>query len=461
VFRALIAGATDPPRPSGVFMVQADGLITRITTVRDVIQGIGTVSRLRDPVIADDGSVVVSMVIAGVGPGLFIARDGDLVPLAVLGDATDADAGDSRFRFGSAAVTTSAEGAAFLGERDAIFGTDSAGGVTALAYTGRPSRLGGIMASLGPPVVDTSGRVFFGVELQRALFNEVLLVAEGDDLDTFISPDRRLLGGGGIAEFFPTNVDALARPNSAPTGVVFTAALQGAKASEAVFLARSRNRTRALLKVGQRASGQRITGLGTPAVGGRRSAVALLAEVGRESRRAVVMTGGGVSAVAIEGGTTRSRAGGRFGELGAPALGPHGALFRATIEGTSQEGLFVARGRKTGLIAGSGDLTTTGARLRSFTDPIARGDEVWFLARLAGTVAPAGLYRAIVTAIPGKSDAPLPIEPILIPGDPAPTSVGGVIVRLDGLRVGPGGTISAIADIGGGTTSSAILEFGP
>jgi hypothetical protein len=296
VFRALIAGATDPPRPSGVFMVQADGLITRITTVRDVIQGIGTVSRLRDPVIADDGSVVVSMVIAGVGPGLFIARDGDLVPLAVLGDATDADAGDSRFRFGSAAVTTSAEGAAFLGERDAIFGTDSAGGVTALAYTGRPSRLGGIMASLGPPVVDTSGRVFFGVELQRALFNEVLLVAEGDDLDTFISPDRRLLGGGGIAEFFPTNVDALARPNSAPTGVVFTAALQGAKASEAVFLARSRNRTRALLKVGQRASGQRITGLGTPAVGGRRSAVALLAEVGRESRRAVVMTGGGVSA---------------------------------------------------------------------------------------------------------------------------------------------------------------------
>jgi hypothetical protein len=49
----------------------------------------------------------------------------------------------------------------------------------------------------------------------------------------------------------------------------------------------------------------------------------------------------------------------------------------------------------------------------------------------------------------------------LIPGDPAPTSVGGVIVRLDGLRVGPGGTISAIADIGGGTTSSAILEFGP
>ena len=460
-FRALIAGATDPPRPSGVFVVWPDGAVGRIVTVRDVVAGVGTVSRLRDPLIADDGSVLVSAVIAGVGAGLFVARDGALAPLARLGDATDVDLGDSRFRFGAAAVTTSAEGAAFLGERDGIFGTDGAGAVTALAYTGQPSRLGGIMASLGPPVVDASGNVFLGVELQNALFNEVLMVARGAELETFVSPDRRLLGGGGIAEFFPTNVDALARPSSAASGVVFTAALQGAKTSEAVFLARSRRQARALVKVGQRASGQRITGLGTPAVGGRRNAVALLAEVGQEERRrAVVTTAGGVAAVAIEGGSTRSRAGGRFGEFGPPALGPHGALFRATIDGTSQEGLFVARGRRIGLIAGSGDLTTTGARLRSFTDPIARQDEVWFLARVAGSVAPAGLYRAIVPKIPGKADAPLAVEPILVPGDPAPSTLGGVIVRLDALRVGPGGSISVIADIGGGTTASAILEFG-
>jgi hypothetical protein len=460
-FRALIAGAIDPPRPSGVFVAGPDGVVTRIATVRDVLPGIGTVSRLRDPVIADDGSIVVSAVIGGVGAGLFVARDGGLSPLAQLGDATDVDTGDSRFRFSAAAVTTAAEEAVFLGERDAIFGTDPAGGVAALAYTGRPSRLGGIMASLGPPVVDTAGSVFFGVELQSALFNEVLLVAAGDSLETFVSPDRRLLGGGGIAEFFPTNVDALARPSSAVTGVVFTAALQGAKAPEAVFLARSRRRARALVRVGQRASGQRITGLGTPAVGGRRNAIALLAEVGRDvRRRAIVTTGGGMAAVAIEGGSTRSRAGGKFGELGPPAVGPHGALFRGTIDGASLEGLFVARGRRIGLVAGSGDVTTTGARLRSFGDPIARGDEVWFLARVAGTVAPAGLYRTIVSSIPRKEDAPLPVEPILIPGDAAPASLGGVVVRLDALRVGPGGAISAVADIGGGTTSSAILEFG-
>src|SRR6185369_13110197 len=131
-FRSLIAGATDPPRPSGVFVKAPDGT---------------------DTLIADDGSVLVSAVVGGVGGGLFVARGGTISPLATIGDATDADAGDSRFRFGASAVVASADDAVFLGERDAVFGNDASGNTAALAYTGRPSRLGGIMAALGPPVV--------------------------------------------------------------------------------------------------------------------------------------------------------------------------------------------------------------------------------------------------------------------------------------------------------------------
>jgi hypothetical protein len=419
------------------------------------------VSRLRDPLLADDGSVLVSAVVSGVGEGLFVARDGAIAPLATIGDATDADTGDSRFRFGASAVTAAAETAVFVGERDAVFGTDAAGNAAALAYTGKPSRLGGIMAGLGPPVVDTAGTVFFGVELQRALFNEVLLAAQGADVETFVSPDRRLLGGGGIAEFFPTNVDTLERPCAATTGVIFTAALQGAKASEAVFLAKNRTHAKVLLRAGQKASGGRITALGTASVAGRRNALAVLAEIahGDDRRRAVVTRTGGVSAVAIEGGSTRSRAGGKFGDLGPPTVSDAGAVFRGTLDGTSQEGLFVGRGKKTGAVAVSGDLTTTGARLRSFGDPVAVGNTIWFLARVAGSVAPSGVYRVTVDKIPAKTDPALPIEPVLVPGDPAPGGIGGVVVQINALRVGPGGAVSMIAGLGGGATSAVILEY--
>ena len=99
------------------------------------------------------------------------------------------------------------------------------------------------MANLGPPVVDGRGHASSSAcELQRALFNEVLLAAQGADVETFVSPDRRLLGGGGIAEFFPTE-----RRHARPPAVRATTrrrlhgrALQGAKAARRVFLAQQR-----------------------------------------------------------------------------------------------------------------------------------------------------------------------------------------------------------------------------
>jgi hypothetical protein len=304
--------------------------------------------------------------------------------------------------------------------------------VTALAYTGRPSRLGGIWRDSRPPVVDTPAACSSAVERARA-FNEVLLVAEGDNVETFVSPDRRLLGGGGIAEFFPTNVDALARPSSAATGGVFTAALQGAKTPEAVFLARGRNRARALVKVGQRASGQRITGLGTPAVGGRRNAVALLAEVGRDvRRRAVVTTGGGVTAVAIEGGS-RGAARRQVRRARATRRRPM-ARSSAPRSTARRRGLFVGRGQRS-----TSSPPRATSRHRRPPPLLRRPDRPRRRSLVPGPASPGrpsppGLYRAVVPGIPGKADAHCRRIDTR-PRRRRPVTLGGVIVRLGAPRV--------------------------
>jgi hypothetical protein len=458
-FRAFIDGTSEPVRPSGVFVAGTDRTIANVAAVRDDFPGIGTISRLRDPVLAEDGSVVVSATVTGVGPGLFVGRGGGLAALARLGDPTDADTGDSRFRFGPASVGATADAAVFLGQRDAIFRAD-ASGIAALAYTGRPSPLGGVMAFVGSPVVDGAGNVFFGADLQGAAFNEALLVATERGVETLVSPDRRLLGGGGIRELFPTGVDALARPAGAGSGVVFTAALQGARASEAIFLAKRARRARAVARTGQRAGGQRLGSLGTPAADGK--AVAFLAEVGDDRRAAVVAKSGRrLALVARVGASSRSRLAGTYAELGPPAVSRRGAVFRATLDTAAQEGIFVGAKGRLGLVAGSGDATTTAARLRSFEDPVAIGDEVWFLARVAGSIEPAGLYRVRVARIPRKEDPPLEIEPVLLPGDPAPPPLGGVVVRVDAPRVGPSGTVAVVMGVGGGAASSAVVQFQP
>ncbi len=66
-----------------------------------------------------------------------------------------------------------------------------------------------------------------------------------------------------------------------------------------------------------------------------------------------------------------------------------------------------------------------------------------------------------VPKAPHKSDAPFTIESVLLPGDPAPAPLGGVIARLDALRIGPSGMVTVVASVGGGTATSAILQLVP
>ncbi|HXJ37213.1 MAG TPA: hypothetical protein VMS22_24555 [Candidatus Eisenbacteria bacterium] len=456
-FRALLTGGTSG---SAALVAAPDGTLSLLAATRVDIGGGRMIRQLRDPVLADDGSAVVSAVIAGEGPGLFATRPGSsLDPIARLGDATDVDTGDARFRFSAVSVTTAAESAVVFGQRDAIFRAGPTD-VEAIVYTGRPTPLGGKFAILGPPVVDGHDTVFVGAEIQGGLFNEALFTENPSGIAAFVSPDRRLLGGGGIRELFPTSVDSLARPAAAPKGVVFTAALQGAKASEGLFGFKTRKSMKVVARTGQRAGGERIADLGTPTAdrGGR---VALLAELGRDRKRlgVVVREGGALRVLTLVGVSTRTRVQGVFATLGPPAIARRGTVFRATLAEKSTEGLFIGKGGRIGAVVASGDVTQRGDRIRTVDDPIAIDDEVYFLARVAGSVAPAGLYRVRVDAIPRRDDAALAIEPVLLPGDPVPPPLGGVVVRVDAPRVGFAGAVTAVVEAGGGTASSAIVQI--
>ena len=72
-----------------------------------------------------------------------------------------------------------------------------------------------------------------------------------------------------------------------------------------------------------------------------------------------------------------------------------------------------------------------------------------------------GLYRVRVPVVPKREDPPLPVEAILLPGDPAPAAIGGVVVRIDAVRVGPSGIVTLVIEIGGGSTPTAILAIDP
>jgi hypothetical protein len=458
-FRALLDNG-----PSGAgsaaFVAAANGALSLLVATRVDVGGHHVINRLRDPVLADDGTAVVSAGVLGEGPVLYVASAGQLTPLASLGDATDADTGNSRYHFAAASVRATAAGAVILGQRDALFRTEEDGSVSALAYAGAPSPLGGIFAMLGSPQVDGRGSVYFGADLQAGKFNEGLFVTSPSGVKTFLSPDRRLLGGGGIEELFPTDLDTLGRPSEAARGVVLSAALKGAKSAEAVFAFQSRGQAIVVARSGGTASGQRLAAFGTPTAG-KGGRVAMLAQFGRDTRRTglVLKQGGGVGVVTALNASTGTRVGGVFGDLGPPAVARRGAVFRGVLTTKGIEGIFIGKGGHVGVLAASGDKTADGATIRSVDDPIAVDDDVYFLARVAGSVSPPGLYHVQVSKIPAKTDAPLPIDAVLLPGATLPAPTGGVVVNIATPRIGPGGLLTAVVDVGAGSAPSALVQI--
>ena len=116
-FRATVAGGDGG---SGIFVAAPGATLQQIVTARDKT-AVGALVRLRDPAIADDGSLVIPASVTGSGPLLVVYRAGTLSTLAQVGQVTDIDTGDERFRFAQPSVRGAAEEAVFTGTREGIF----------------------------------------------------------------------------------------------------------------------------------------------------------------------------------------------------------------------------------------------------------------------------------------------------------------------------------------------------
>src|SRR5262249_41001457 len=136
-------------------------------SARDKID-VGALVRLRDPAIADDGSLVIPASVTGNGPLLVVYRSGALSTLAQVGQPTDIDTGDERFRFAQPSVRGAAEDAIFNGTREGIFVAGRDGSLDMLAFVGgkAPASLGGTFAGFDPPAADAPGVAAFGVEVK-------------------------------------------------------------------------------------------------------------------------------------------------------------------------------------------------------------------------------------------------------------------------------------------------------
>jgi hypothetical protein len=454
-FRGLLEGGSGG---AGIFVAAPGMPLVAIATTR-LETAVGLLSQLRDPVIADDGSVVVPASVAGIGPGIYAARDGALSRLAQIGDPTTSDVADTRFRFSSPSVRPTAESAVFLGERNGVFRRSSTGAIEVIAYTGQRTPIEGFFTDLGIPVVDGRGRIVFGGGLHRGTVNEGVFSYGERGLAALARPGERAAGGGRFNDFFPSDVDDLGRPGGGVRGVALVAALEATGADEGLFLF-SGSRARVLAKSGRRAAGERLVAFGTPALGDR-THVAFVAQLDNGRRAMVVSKGGGaLRVVAEDRQTTRTRLEGQFTGFAPPAVAGRGAVFRATLSGAVQEGIFLARGRALRVLAAASETTTTGDRLRSFGDVTVSDDLVFFPARLAGDQGTAGLYRVSLAELPAE-DAPAAIVPVVRVGDAGPSGLGGVVVQVEAPGPGPDGSVASVVELADAPASSVLAWIVP
>ncbi|MCW5892579.1 MAG: hypothetical protein KIT14_18855 [bacterium] len=460
-FRATLGGAGSG---SAIFAAAPAGAPIALLKTRDGTPGTPSLVRFRDPSLADDGSLVVPASISGSGPGLFVYRSGAVTTLAQVGDRTDVDTGQERFRFGSPSARQAAEGAVFLGSREGIFVRESSGTLRTLAFVGGPTPLGGTFAALDPPAVDGAGQVAFGAEIRTApgdsprASRALVGTTRRGGLRALAVASERVGKAGRFVDFFAATLDSLARGGVGPRGeVAFEATLQGGKTPRGIFLVTGR-KPRILAQARRKAPGGGLFDtFGTPAVE-RGARVAFVAQIDRDGTRLPALfqkRGGGMRRIAVRGERAPGRLVDRFGDFDPPDSSSSVTYCRATLLDTGREGIWMLRRNSFGLLVGSGDALPDGTTVRSVGRPQATDGGVVFTARVNGASTGPGLYRVAADTVPGPS-APAPaIERLLGPGTPSP--LGGAIAAISGVEASRKGGIVVIAELTGASARSAIL----
>src|SRR5262249_29117928 len=183
----------------------------------------GVLVRLREVVVAGDGSVVVRASQSDGTPGLFLVRGGVVTPFALLGDATDLG---SAVRFSDASLRDRAEDGVFLGVREGLMVATASGEVTLVAGLGDVSPLRGRFAAFDPPAAG-GGEIAFGASVQHGKSGEGLFTIGRHGAVTLVRTGQRAVHGTRLLDLFSDPIDDLTRPGVARGCVAFQALLGG------------------------------------------------------------------------------------------------------------------------------------------------------------------------------------------------------------------------------------------
>jgi hypothetical protein len=432
--------------PSGVFVALPDGTRMKVAAVGEP-SAAGQLVRLREVAIADDGGVVFRASLAGGTPGLFRARAGRVDALALLGDATDLGGG---FRFTDAAVRDSVEAPVFLGAREGLFVVGASGDVRTAAALGERTPLKGRYAGFDPPAAG-GGRIVFGASIQGGGVGEALFAVRRGTPVALAKTGDKVRGCGNAIDLFSSGIDDLARAGVGPRAVAFQTALGGGGATSGIALWNGDGLRRVACAQRRAPGGGRFQDFGSPAVGGgaRVAFVAIAREASETLFRAAA---GRMRAIAVGGGSTDTRLRGIFRGFEAPAAAGRSVAFHALLD-QGREGVFIARGRCTMALAGTGEPEPGGRRFRTFGPPVFAGPGVVFRATVLEASTAIGLYRAQPS--PTCTQVPPPIELLVAAGAQSP-------IGVPFLGFGPPtgnrrGTVAFTADLTGAGPTDAIV----
>jgi hypothetical protein len=458
-FRATLSGADSG---SGIFVAAPGGTpqVQVSAGTRTTVGGDANVLllRLRDPAIADDGSVAFPASIGNQGPGLFVVRTGTVQRLVLLGQKTAVDNGDERFRFSTPAVRERAEAAVFLGSREGIFRQRGTDAPSTLAFVGGPTPIGGVYADLNSPAAGRGGVVFSAdVSGGRASRVLVRVTPDGSARALAIGGDNAL-GKARFVDFFAGTVDGLDQPDVGPRGeIAFEASLEHGKSSRALFVRRGR-RLAMIAGSGRRApGGGTYQAFGTPALlrGGQ---VAFVAQVDGNGGKgdALFVRRGGTRKLAATGAVLNARISGTIDSIDTPGAGTTLLAWRVVLRESAREALLVQdRRRDVGMLLATGDAAPEGAQFKSFGRPVVSDAGVAFLGRLLGRTDAPALYRVAVTQAPAKDAAAATADLLVKPGAASP--LGGTYGSLTAVDGDRSGALVVAADLVGAHAHSAIF----
>jgi hypothetical protein len=442
-FRATLRGVAFG---AGVFLAPAAGGIVKVVAAGEGT-AVGQLTRLRDPAIADDLSVLVPASLAGGGSGLFVVRNGMVTPLARLGDPTTVGSG---YRFSGASVRGRAEDAAFLGQREGVFVADASSGIDALAVLGDPTPLGGTYADFDQPSAGPGERIVFRADIHGGRAKEAYFVTGRHGLEALVSSGEAASRCGKFVDFSSGALDGSSHASVGRGGIAFYAEVGGSSPANGVFM-KGMRRVRALACQGDRApGGGRFAAFGSPsaAPGARIAFVAALNDT--SAGQGLFLRRGRLRALAREGEQTRTRLAGRFERFDPPAASAGGVAFHALLQQPAGEGIFFVAGGRTQALLANGDEAPAAATFVGFDAPAIAGGQVVFNAQVSGGVA--GLFRAPL--VPSGAAA---VETLARLGDDAP--LDATYVGFGSPSGNPGGSVAVTCDLAGGRAASAVLVF--